>query len=79
MNSVTMYIHDSEILVNTFKEMQRVAKNNAILFIGDNITPSNFLWELVWFRNLSKSKKLLLKPYIKLRKWLAEKEYLISS
>lgn len=73
MNSVTMYIHDNEILLNTFKEMQRVAKNNGILFIGDNITPSNSLWELVWYRNLSDSKKSLLLPYIKFRKWLANK------
>ena len=73
MNSVTMYLHDPEILANTFKEMKRVAKTNAILFIGDNITPSNFLWELVWFRNLPNSKKILLTPYIKFRKWLAKK------
>ncbi len=73
MNSVTMYFPNEDIFIKTLEEIKRVAKKNATLFIGDNITPDGYFWEFTWFKNLSKPAKLLAKPYIKLRKWMAIK------
>lgn len=73
MNSVTMYFHQPDQLQNTLNEIERVAKNNATIFIGDNVIPSGSYWELSWFQNLNSIEQNLMKPYIKIRKWLARK------
>lgn len=73
MNSVTMYLHDQELLENTLVEIERVSTTNATIFIGDNIIPSGYYWELAWFQNLPAVLKPLAKPYIRIRKWIADK------
>lgn len=73
MNGVTMYIHDVSVLENTLNEIDRVAKNTATVFLGENITPDGYYWELVWFQNLSRPMQFFAKPYIRLRKMLASK------
>ena len=73
MNSVTMHFHQYNQLKNTLNEIQRVAKKDAIIFIGDNVTPSGSYWELSWFQNLNRIEQRVIKPYIKMRKWLAQK------
>jgi len=78
LNGVTMYLHNEKFLQKTFNEMLRVAKKNARIFIGENITPSGFFWELSWFQNLSPSAQILAKQYIKLRRWIARKNPKLS-
>ncbi len=73
MNSVTMYLHDQEALENTLVEIERVSTKNAVIFIGDNIISSGYYWELTWFQNLPAVLKPLVKPYIRIRKWIANK------
>ena len=46
--------------------------SSGIIFIGDNIIPSGYFWEFVWFQNLSSTTQQFLLPYVKLRKWLAK-------
>ena len=72
INGVTMYLHDKTLLVRTLNEMERVANDNATIFIGENVIPNGIYWEYSWFQNLSKSKQIFAKPYIKLRIWLAK-------
>jgi len=73
LNGVTMYLHDNKILENTFNEMKRVVKKDGTIFIGENIIPSNYFWELSWFQKLSPFSQSLAKPYIRFRRWLAGK------
>ncbi|WP_299290928.1 class I SAM-dependent methyltransferase [Nitrosopumilus sp.] len=73
LNGVTMYLRDEEILQKTFAEIQRVVKNDGIIFLGENIVPRGYYWELVWFQNSSKFIQPGLKIYIKFRRWLASK------
>lgn len=72
MNGVTMYLHDENLLKKTLGEMKRVSKKNGIIFLGENITPEGYYWELSWFQNLSASKQRVAKIYINFRKWLAK-------
>lgn len=71
INSVTMYM-DEEILKNTLKEIETILKPNGLLFIGDNVTESNWIWELSWYRKMPKSLRILLKPYIIFRKRISK-------
>lgn len=73
MNSVTMYLPDQDTLKQSLTEMERVATEKGILFVGDNITPSGSYWELIWFQKLSTRQQSIVKSYIQLRKWLAKK------
>ena len=76
INGVTMYFDEKILLKKTLDEMVRVAKNESTLFIGENIIPSGFPYEFVWFHNLSKNKQKLAKYYIRLRKWMAKNDKL---
>lgn len=78
MNSVTMYFHQPNQLENTLKEMERITKKNGTIFIGDNVTPEGSYWELSWFQNMNSFKQKMVKPYIKIRKWLAKKNSRLS-
>ena len=71
LNGVTMYF-SNELLANTLKEMKRVVSPSGVIFIGENIVPSGYFWEFVWFQNLSPTKQRLLLPYVKFRKLLAK-------
>lgn len=73
INGVTMYFQDDNLLKRTLMEIERVARDNAIIFLGENVTPDRTYWEYRWFQDLGKSKQVLAKPYIKLRLWLAKK------
>jgi len=73
INGVTMYFPDDKILLDTLKEMKRVSKKDGTLFLGENIIPSDYAWELTWFQNLSPTIQFLAKYYIKIRKWLSKK------
>ena len=73
INGVTMYLNEERILKQTLNEMKRVAKKNALLFLGENIITSELAWEFVWFQNLAPIFQPLAKQYIKFRKWLAKK------
>ena len=73
MNGVTMYLHDDEILEDTFREMKRITSKNGVIFLGENIIPSGMYWEFVWFQNSSKNKQKIMKPYIDFRRLLASK------
>jgi ubiquinone/menaquinone biosynthesis C-methylase UbiE len=72
MNGVSMYLHDENLLNETLREMKRVAKKNGIIFLGENITPEGFYWELTWFQNLSSSEQCIAKIYVNFRRWLAK-------
>ena len=72
INGVTMYFDEKILFKKTLDEMVRVAKNESTLFIGENIIPSGFPYEFVWFHNLSKTKQKWAKYYISLRKWMAK-------
>lgn len=78
MNGVTMYLHDKDLLKKTLDEMKRVAKKNSTIFLGENITPEGYYWELTWFQNLSTSKQRIAKLYINLRRWLAKQSSLFE-
>jgi len=78
INGVTMYFHNKDIFEKTLDEIKRVAKKNATLFIGENITPEGYFWEFTWFKNLSRPAQLLAKPYINFRKWIAAKNSSIA-
>lgn len=73
MNGVSMYFKNNKELENTLKEMNRVVKNNGIIFIGENIVPNGIYWELVWFQNLSNLGQFFAMPYVKFRRNLAKK------
>lgn len=73
MNSVTMYLSHQE-LEKTLLEIKRISSKNATIFIGDNVTPSGFYWELSWFQNLNTIEQRIAKSYIRFRKWLANKD-----
>ena len=73
LNGVTMYFPDDKTLEETLEEMKRVLKSNGAIFIGENISSSGYPWELTWFQDLSPSLQILARPYIKIRRWLAEK------
>lgn len=73
MNGVSMYFKNDEEIRDTLIEMNRVAKKNAVIFIGENIVPSGIYWELVWFQNLPKIIQFFAKPYVKIRHYLAKK------
>jgi len=53
INGVTMYLHDKTLLVRTLNEMERVANDNATIFIGENVIPNGIYWE--WNNHLKKS------------------------
>lgn len=72
MNGVTMYLNHQE-LEKTLSEIKRISSKNAAIFIGDNVTPTGFYWELLWFQNLNINKQKIIKPYIRFRKWLTKK------
>ncbi|OLB92338.1 MAG: hypothetical protein AUH25_00720 [Thaumarchaeota archaeon 13_1_40CM_38_12] len=73
MNSVTMYLPNRELLETTLSEIERVVSKEGVIFIGENITPSRYYWEFNWFQNLNTIQQQLVKPYIRFRKWLANK------
>jgi len=73
MNGVSMYFKNDEELSDTLIEINRVARKNAVIFIGENIVPSGIYWELVWFQNLPKLAKIFAKPYVKFRRNFAKK------
>ena len=73
MNGVTMYFKNNNQLLDTLNEIKRVIKKDGTIFIGENITPNNLPWELVWFQNLSPSLQTIAKIYIKIRKYFAKK------
>ena len=73
LNGVTMYFPDDKILENTLEEMKRVLKPTGTIFIGENISSSNYPWELTWFQDMSPVFQKLARPYIKIRRWLAKK------
>lgn len=73
LNGVTMYFPDDKTLDETLEEMKRVLKPNGTIFIGENISSSDYPWELTWFQDLSPIFQILSRPYIKIRRWLAEK------
>ena len=77
INGVTMYFKNKKLLKETLDEMKRVATKDATIFIGENILPSDYYWELTWFQNLSPKIQGFVKPYIRLRKWLALKNNLL--
>lgn len=72
MNSVTMFLND-HILTKTFEEIERVVKPNGLLYIGDNVVPSSWLWELSWYNNLPRFLQILVKPYAQIRRKIAKK------
>lgn len=72
MNGVSMYFPNKEFLINVLGEIKRVTKNRSLIFIGENIIPSKYQWELVWFENLSSIGQALARPYIRLRRWLVK-------
>jgi len=78
MNSLTMHFNQQNQLLKTLIEIERVSKKNAIIFIGDNVVPSGSYWELSWFKNLNSVEQKLIKPYIRIRKWLAQKNLKLS-
>ena len=73
VNSVTMYFEDEQMLKQTFDEIMRLVKKNGIIFIGENIVPGGYPWELSWFQALSSPLQFVAKPYIRIRKWLSKK------
>ena len=73
MNGVTMYFPNEKFLKRVLNEILIVCKDDAIIFLGENIIPSRFQWEFVWFQNLSPQIQFFAKSYISLRKWLAKK------
>lgn len=73
LNGVTMYFPDDKTFEETLEEMKRVLKSNGTIFIGENISSSEYPWELTWFQDLSPIFQILARPYIKIRRWLAEK------
>ena len=73
MNGVTMYFPNEKFLKKVLNEILTVCKDDTIIFIGENIIPSRFQWEFVWFQNLSPQIQFFAKSYISLRKWLAKK------
>ena len=74
MNGVTMYFPNTNFTTSVMNESKRVVKRNFLIFLGENIIPSKFHWELVWFENLSASLQLFAKQYIKFRLFIAEKK-----
>ena len=68
-----MYFPNKEFLIKILEEIKRVSKNESLIFIGENIHPSKYYWELVWFENLSSLGQLIIKPYIRMRIWIAKK------
>lgn len=73
LNSVSMYFSNEEFFKNVITEIKMVCKNKALIFIGENIVPSKYCWELVWFQDLPFLFQILAKPYIKFRRWVAGK------
>ncbi|MEM4250175.1 MAG: methyltransferase domain-containing protein [Candidatus Nitrosotenuis sp.] len=73
MNGVTMYFPNEKFLRKVLAEILTVCKNDAVIFIGENIIPSRFQWEFVWFQNLSPKIQFFARTYISFRKWLAKK------
>lgn len=71
MNGVSMYFPNKKFLFNVLNEIKRVSNNDSLIFIGENIVPSRYCWELVWFQNLPAFGQFIAKLYIKLRKWLS--------
>lgn len=72
LNGVTMHFPNKELLESTLKETKRLVTKPGTIFIGENVVPSGFFWEFVWFNKLSKNLQRLLLPYMKTRKWLAK-------
>ena len=73
MNGVTMYFPSKRFLEKVLTEIERVSSYTATIFIGENIIASRYYWELVWFQNLSPIMQVLVKPYIRIRRLLANK------
>jgi len=73
MNGVTMYFPNEKFLRKVLAEILTVCKDDAVIFIGENIIPSRFQWEFVWFQNLSPKMQFFARIYISFRKWLAKK------
>lgn len=72
INGVTMYFDKKELFIDTLKEMKRVAKNDATLFLGENITSEVYPYEFVWFNNLNLKQQIFAKQYIKIRKYFSK-------
>lgn len=73
INGVTMYFPDDKLLLDTLNEIKRVSKKDGKIFLGENIIPSDYAWELTWFQNLSPTIQFLARFYIKIRKSLSKK------
>lgn len=71
MNGVTMYLKNTDEVESTLKEIDRVIKQKGVIFLGENIVPKEYHWELAWFQKLDPFRKKLVLPYIKLRRFLA--------
>jgi ubiquinone/menaquinone biosynthesis C-methylase UbiE len=74
MNGVTMYFPNNNFLASVMNESKRVTKKKFLIFLGENIIPSKFHWELVWFENLPLPLQLFAKQYIKFRLLIARKK-----
>jgi len=72
LNGVTMHFPNNKLLENTLKEIKRLVTKSGTIFIGENVIPSGYFWEFVWYNNLSKNSQKLLLPYMRIRKWLAK-------
>jgi len=73
INGVTMYFPDDKVLLDTLNEMKRVSKKDGKIFIGENIIPSDYAWELTWYQNLSPTIQFFALYYIKIRRWFSKK------
>lgn len=78
MNGVTMYFSNNEILKKTLIEIERLASHRSTIFIGENIVPSGYSWELVWFQNLPGIARCFVEPYVRIRRWLVKHSILIG-
>lgn len=72
LNGVIMYLHGN-VLEKTMREIKRICKSDSIIFVGDNILPSDIYWEYSWFQNLGGIMQMFAKYYIKFRLNLAKK------
>lgn len=78
LNGVSMYFPNEKFLLQVLTEIKRVSKTESVIFIGENIVPTRYYWELVWYENLPSIIQIFARPYIKFRRWLAKKKSPLS-
>ena len=71
MVAVTQYLND-ELFQKTLTELERITKPDGLVFIGDNVSPSYWLWELNWYLRLPKFFQFFAKIYAKIRRKIAK-------